>query len=846
VGLSLPARVIRGLTAALIAALVLVAGLAAVAAASPLRGSSVAGVLRIGRAPAIPSGAVARGALPPSSVIAATVALQPRNPGALAAFAKSVSTPGSPSYHHYLTVAQFARRFAPGVVQVASVRAVLQAQGLHPGALAPNGLSFDVTASAATMSKAFATSFRRYRVAGGRIAFANTAAPALPESVSGAVQGVVGLDSLQLPQPAGLQKTGRARPHAAAPTGQDAIAPGESQPCTAGADSGGYTAGEIASAYDLSDLYAAGDGGSGTTVGLFELEPYSASDIAAYQACYGTSTSITNVTVDGGPGTGAGQGEAALDIEDVIGLAPNTSIFVYEGKNTGASALDTYRAIVTQNRAKVISTSWGLCEPQEGSSAANAENTLFLEAASQGQTIFAASGDHGVKDCTSGFSSNIKSVDDPASQPYVTGVGGTSLTAVGPPPTESVWNSTWNNGSASGAGGGGVSSLWVEPSYQSAFAIPQTGVTCVTVRSYACREVPDVSADADIVTGYSVFYNNGWSIFGGTSAAAPTWAALAALANASVACTGKSVGFANPALYQAAATDYATYFNDVTSGNNAFGGLSGYPARAGYDMASGLGSPKGAPLAAALCGSTWTPPAPAPAPTATPASAPEVTLTHPAAQRARVGQPVRLQLHATDSAGQTLTYHATGLPAGLSVASATGLITGTPKRTGKSTATIKVTDASGSAAQASIVWSVAGAPTVTGGLTVNAKGRPSLLLRVGAGRNAPAIQSIVVAPSAEVRFARRARDLSRGVTVRNGSGHRLKNLSRLRGGDLVVTLRTAAVRTASVRVTVPAIVLVKKPKGKAKTGKRRHPAVLESITVTVTDASSFRTAVVLR
>jgi hypothetical protein len=847
VGLSRQRRLTHRLTAALVAAVVLALGLAAVAVAAPVRGTSVGAVLRIGRAPAIPAGSQARGTVPQTQTIDATVALQPRDPAALAAFVKAVSTRGSLAYRHYLTVPQFAHRFAPTAAEVASVRAALQAHGLHPGPLAANGLSFDITASAGTISRAFATSLKRYRLPGGRTAFANTAAPALPASASGVVRGVIGLDSLQVPRPAGLQKGARARPHATASADQDTIAPGEGQPCAAGAGSGGYTAGEIAAAYGLSDLYAAGDGGSGTTIALFELEPYSASDIAGYQACYGTRTQISNVTVDGGPGSGAGQGEAALDIEDLIGLAPNASILVYEGKNTGASALDTYRTIITQNRAKVISTSWGLCEPQEGSSAAGAENDLFLEAAAQGQTVFAASGDHGVKDCTGGASSNVRTVDDPASQPYVTGVGGTSLTSVGPPPTESVWNSTWNNGAASGSGGGGVSSFWGVPSYQAGVVIPQSAVTCIVPRSTACREVPDVSADADILTGYSIFYSRHWTVFGGTSAAAPTWAALAALANASVACTGKSIGFANPALYQAARTDYGTYFNDVTSGNNSFGGLSGFSAAGGYDMASGLGSPKGAAVAAALCRSTWTPPAPAPSPAPAPTPAtPVVTLTQAPAQGARVGEPVRLQLHATDSAGQVLTFHATGLPAGLSIASTTGLITGTPKHFGKSAATITVTDTSGSSAKASIAWSVAGRPTITGGLSVN-KGRPSLSLKVGAGRNAPAITSIVVAPSTQVRFAHRTRDLARGITVRSGSGHPLKNASRLRGGDLVVALRTRAVRAASLRVTVPAILLVKVKK-KAKGGKRHRPAALSSITVTVTvtDASSLRTAVILR
>ncbi len=259
-------------------------------------------------------------------------------------------------------------------------------------------------------------------------------------------------------------------------------------------------------------------------------------------------------------------------------------------------------------------------------------------------------------------------------------------------------------------------------------------------------------------------------------------------------------------------------------------------------MASGLGSPKGAAVAYALCGSTWTPPAPTPTPAPTPAPTPVVTLTRPAAQKARVGQVVRLQLHATDSAGQALTYRVTGLPAGLSLAAATGLVTGSPTHAGKPGTTVIVTDASGSTAQAAITWNIAGRPTISGGLKVK-KGRPSLSLKVGAGTNAPPIQSIVVAPSRQVRFAKKARDLARGVTVRNSSGHKLKSVARLRGSNLVVTLHGPAVRKASLSVTVPAITLVKT---KAKPGQHHGSAVLQSLTVTVTDALSFRTAFVVR
>ena len=165
----------------------------------------------------------------------------------------------------------------------------------------------------------------------------------------------------------------------------------------------------------------------------------------------------------------------------------------------------------------------------------------------------AASGDDGSTDCgaPSGTQSPVATVDDPGSQPYVTSVGGTSLTALGPPPTESVWNSS------NGSSGGGISSNWAMPAYQSD-ASPALGV----IKSYSspkpcdaptgyCREVPDVSADADPDTGLVIDWDHwgGWSAVGGTSVAAPLWAALIALTDAWPACSAHPVGFVNPALY---------------------------------------------------------------------------------------------------------------------------------------------------------------------------------------------------------------------------------------------------------------------------------------------------------
>jgi hypothetical protein len=220
-----------------------------------------------------------------------------------------------------------------------------------------------------------------------------------------------------------------------------------------------------------------------------------------------------------------------------------------------------------------------------------------------------------------------------------------------------------------------------------------------------------------------------------------------------------------------------------------------------------------------------------------------VTLTTPPAQKARVGTSVHIALHATDSAGQALTWRAAGLPPGISISSTTGLISGTPTKAGKATATVTVSDASGVSAHAGMFWNVAGRPTVSGGLTVSRQGHPSLALRVAAGTNAPPIKSIVVVPSPQIRFASRAHDLARGISVRTSSGRRLASSARVRRGDLVVTLRSKTVRSASLRVTVPAVLLVKhKPSGK----RRQRPSVLQRVSVTVTDVSRFSAVFSLR
>jgi kumamolisin len=673
------------------------------AAAAPALAPPVAPV---GVAPQAPAGASRLGALASATKLQVTVTLQPSDPAGLAAMADAVSTPGNSLFRHYLSTAQFAARFGPTPSAVAAVDAALTAGGLRPGPLTANHLALQVTATAAQLAGAFQTGFATYHLADGRTAYANTSAPLLPATVAPLVQGVIGLDDLVLPQrlddptqvpsPAGSDTA--TVPH---------VATGGPQPCSAASSAASsqysYTADQLASAYRFSSLYGAGDLGAGQTVALYELEPNLTSDIAAYQSCYGTSASVSYTTVDGGPGTGAGEGEAALDIEDVIGLAPQANVVVYQGPNTDSGAYDTYNAIIEAGTARVVSTSWGDCEPAIGSSVVSSENTLFQEAATHGQTIVAAAGDNGSEDCY--FDS--LAVDDPASQPYVTGVGGTTLSAIGPPPTEKVWNEKANS---AGAGGGGISTFWTMPTYQSGAAstlnvinADSSASPCGASPGSYCREVPDVSADADPYTGYIIYYDGRWIGSDGTSAAAPLWAAFTALTNASASCAGTDIGFANLVLYQAAANGYSSSFNDIVSGNNDYTGTSNgkYPAGPGYDMASGLGTPDGAALPAALCTAAGAP------------GANTVMVTNPGSQTGTVGTAVSLQIHASDSAsGQTLTYSATGLPAGLSISNS-GLISGSPTTAGSDSSTVTATDTTGAHGSASFTWTINDSNTVT-------------------------------------------------------------------------------------------------------------------------------------
>lgn len=473
-------------------------------------------------------------------------------------------------YGRYLSSEEFIERFAPPQADYDKVIAYAQELGLAVDATHSNRTLLNVTGSVGAIEKGFKLSLYRYQMKTGRSVYAPDNNPAVPVSMLSILNGVVGLDNMA------VWRTYKKQKH----DEPSVLAHVDSHSYPSG-PRGGFAPHDLLVAYNLTDLAA---NGSGQSIALFELASYQASDIIAYANHFSLpSPQLTNVLVNGGSRTGI-DAEVTLDIELALALAPGSQIIVYEGPNTSRGVLNTYNRIATDNLAKQVSTSWGLAENLSTPSFLNAEYAIFLQMAAHGQTIYAAAGDSGAYDDYP--NSNALIVDDPASQPYIVSVGGTTLNVDSQTCaylTESVWNQGLGR-----AGGGGVSKIWPIPDWQK--NIP-------TVYSKTHRNVPDVALNADTSTGYAIFHNNQWAVYGGTSCAAPLWAAFTARVNQELESSQQPVlGFANPILYAIGASESAlTDFHDIRSGNNLY-----YQAKKNYDNATGWGSFNGTNLFASL------------------------------------------------------------------------------------------------------------------------------------------------------------------------------------------------------------------------------------------------------
>jgi subtilase family serine protease len=410
--------------------------------------------------------------------------------------------------------------------------------------------------------------------------------------------------------------------------------------------------------------------GAGANVAVFELSAYNHSDISTWARTFygpGYHPRLVDINVDGGPlapntsqcpagdtcfyGYG-GDIEVEADIEQDLTIAPDTnSVLVYNAPNdeTGQTELDEYATIANQDTADSVSSSWAICEPDAGLGYAEAENLIFEQMAAQGQSMFSSSGDTGAFECIrDGTFSDYAPLEqlDPASQPWVTSTGGTSFTSFDPGTkpdpsyprgTEAVWNTidicSGNNSSTAsstgivdcglyGAGGGGHSIFWPMPNYQKGpgvinpYTVYGSSNCALASAGQPCREGPDVSANADPLTGYAEYCTGstyvspnptgtdyesacltttktpgapGWFHIGGTSLSAPLFGALFSDRDAF---QGHRSGAANYVLYQLFDNPrtYARDFHDITAlpleKNNGF-----YPVTPGYDEATGIGSP---------------------------------------------------------------------------------------------------------------------------------------------------------------------------------------------------------------------------------------------------------------
>lgn len=594
------------------------------------------------------------GTVPDDQQLSIAVPLALRNTNALDKFLADVSNPHSATYGHYLTPEQFKASYGPTKADFDQVTAFLQGKGLKVTGV--NGQAVDASGTGAQLSKAFSTTLGLYDdTARGRKFFANDSAPKLPADLAAKVQTVSGLDNYAVQHRSSV-----------------------SVPNSVLAAPSGLGPSSLRSIYDTNGINA---DGTGQTVAEWEFDGYKQSDITAYDQQFGLSSSApTTVPVDGqnyDSSPGDGQAEVSLDIEIARAMAPKVSTLVYEAPNSDSGEVDMANKIVNDNKTSVVSISWGSCEQDSSSSQLSGTDSALKQGAAQGISFFAASGDNGSKDCTrSASGASVVAVDYPASSVYVTGVGGTTLTQ-GSGATygsETVWNNSH------GATGGGVSKLYNAPSWQ-------TG-------SNGKRTVPDVASDGDPVTGYAVYSGGAWGQYGGTSCAAPMWAGWASLYNQKASA---KLGAANQAIYQLGnSSKYASAFHDVTSGNNG-----DFKASTGYDDTTGWGSYDGTGLFNALNGGTTTP-------------GNTVSVTNPGDQTTAVGGSASLQIKATDSSSTAkLTYSATGLPAGLSINSATGLISGTANTAAASNVTVTVTDDTQASGSTSFKWTVGNPPTGT-------------------------------------------------------------------------------------------------------------------------------------
>ncbi|MGO8672896.1 MAG: protease pro-enzyme activation domain-containing protein [Capsulimonadaceae bacterium] len=542
----------------------------------------------------------------PDTMVNVAFALPMRNQTQLVSLVHRVYDPNDPLYHHFLTPQEVNNSYNPAASDYQAVIAYAREAGFTITRTYANRVLVDASAPTSVVESAFDIRLNRYLMPDGHVGHVNDVAPSVPADIAARITGVIGLDTL----------TRRHHYHHGSALDQTLRTIGHLQVGTGPV--GGYAPTDVHQIYQLNTSLQ----GSGQSVALYELDGFNQADIDTYVATFGLpSPNVLPVYVDGFDGIPVnvdGETEVVLDIDMVSMMAPQLqNLYVYQADGTNGpetAPIDVLNQIVSDQQSPVsrtisaLSTSWGSAEVAPVTTEEETEFTDFLSLISEGVSVYAASGDNGA-DTAPG----VLSVDDPASQPYVCGVGGTSLlpTTTSNDPvitnpnndtTSYNWagETTWND--AEGASGGGISAIWSKDTPLATYQWDTTtGTPAVNGTGSATpvldREVPDVSFNADPETGYDIFVTDdgGWVTVGGTSAAAPIWAGFTALVDQNRALLGSNnLGMPNNTIYAVGENEpitYAAAFHDITTGYNGTTSTNGYSALKGFDDATGWGSP---------------------------------------------------------------------------------------------------------------------------------------------------------------------------------------------------------------------------------------------------------------
>ncbi len=509
----------------------------------------------------------------------------------LDALVKAQHTPGSPYYHQWLTPAQYGERYGATESDVAQIAAWLQSRGFAVEPIGAGRRVIVFSGSAGQVLDTFHTEMHRYMV-NGQLHLANAQDPQIPRALLPLVGGILSLhDFRRNPQFVAARPLPGKTPAGAAPEftsgGSHYLAPAD------------YSA-----LYDLNPQYQAGITGAGVSIAIVGRSDINLTDVSSFRSHFGLPANQPTVIHDGtDPGindTYGDQDESTLDVEwsGAVGYGATIDFVVAKSTSTTDGVDLAAQYIVDHDLAPVMSTSYGSCEAEEGSSELAFYNNLWEQAASEGISSFVSAGDSGAAGCDSGSSSRgtVAGVNGLCSSPYSTCVGGTEFnegsgaywsstnsSASGSVQSyipEKVWNeSALDGGTGLWSGGGGVSQVYSQPSWQA-------GITGSSANGM--RTMPDVSLTASSHDGYLIWENGNLGVVGGTSAASPSFAGIMSMVVQKLA--GQPQGNANPTLYSL--LDAAQNpFHATATGNNSVPGVTGFTANgAAYNLATGLGS----------------------------------------------------------------------------------------------------------------------------------------------------------------------------------------------------------------------------------------------------------------